>query len=141
MHAIIDTNIIIYDTIEDSMHHQESKELLNDLSGWLMPSIVMYEYIWFFRELKYNANQVNDLLQGRISHPKCKIVADDITYTQNALNLCISNNFSLSRFNDMVILSVAKKKNFPILTFDNNLRKNAKSLNIELIPEEIEELN
>ena len=106
-----------------------------------MPFIVMYEYIWFFRELEYNASQVNDLLHGRISHPKCKIIADDITYTQNALYLCISNNFSLSRFNDMIILSVAKKKNFPILTFDNNLRKNAKSLNIKLIPEEIEELN
>jgi hypothetical protein len=137
MHAVIDTNIIIYDTIKDSIHHKESKELLNNLNGWFMPSIVMYEYIWFFRELKYNAKQVNDLLQGRISHPKCKIVVDDFTYTKDALNLCISNNFSLSRFNDMVILSVGIKKNLPILTFDNKLRKNAKSLNIKVFPQEI----
>ena len=140
MYAIIDTNIIIYDSIEDSIHHQESQELLNNLSGWFIPTLVVYEYIWFFRELKFNANLVNDLLLGRISNPKCKIVPDDNTYTQDAINLCISKDFSLSRFNDMLILSVAKKKNNPLLTFDNKLRKDAKSLNIEVIPKEIEEM-
>ncbi|MHA1522516.1 MAG: PIN domain-containing protein [Promethearchaeota archaeon] len=137
MHAIIDTNILIYDTIEDSIHHQESQELLNNLSSWQIPIIVMYEYIWFFRELKFTAIQVNELIKGRISNPKCKIISDDMTYTQDALTQSISQKFSLSRFNDMVILSVAKRKDLPLLTFDNKLRKNANALNINVIPKEI----
>jgi len=132
MHAIIDTNVLIYDTIEDSIFHHEAQALLNTLGSWLIPSIVVYEYIWFFRELEFSAKSVNELIEGRISDPRCRIIPDNLTYTKDALFLCRSKNYSLSRFNDMLILSVAKKKNVPLVTFDKQLRKNAQSLDVEI---------
>lgn len=51
MKAVIDTNVLIYDTLEDSVFHEEARGLLERLEEWLIPLIVVYEYIWFMKGL------------------------------------------------------------------------------------------
>ncbi len=36
MRAVIDTNVLVYDTFEDSVHHERAKKLLDDLDGWVI---------------------------------------------------------------------------------------------------------
>ena len=47
MKAVIDTNILIYDLVEDSELHKEAEELLDSLEEWLIPSLVIHEFTWF----------------------------------------------------------------------------------------------
>ena len=52
MKALIDTNVLVYDTFEDSIYHAEAKKLLDSLDRWIIPSIVIHEYVWVMRILK-----------------------------------------------------------------------------------------
>jgi len=45
MKAIIDTNVIIYDYIEDSEHHKEAEAILDSLDKWVTPVIVTHKTI------------------------------------------------------------------------------------------------
>jgi len=137
MHAVIDTNVLIYDTIEDSVFHDNARTILDSLSVWIIPSIVIYEYIWFFKGLKFNASEVKELLDGRVSDPRCRIVPDDGHYTQEALNILVDTSLSLALFNDMIILSVAKERRYPIITFDKKFQKRAKKFGLEVLPKEL----
>jgi len=47
MKAVIDTNILIYDLVEDSEFHKEAGELLDSLEEWLIPSLVIHEFTGF----------------------------------------------------------------------------------------------
>jgi hypothetical protein len=49
MRAVIDTSVLIYDLVEDSEFHKEAEELLDSLEEWLIPSIVVHEFVWFLR--------------------------------------------------------------------------------------------
>ena len=41
MRAVID------DTFEDSVHHSEAKNLLDSLDEWILPTIVIHEYVGY----------------------------------------------------------------------------------------------
>jgi len=45
--AVVDTNVLIFDTFEDSEFHIEAMKLLDSLKRWILPSIVFHEYVWF----------------------------------------------------------------------------------------------
>lgn len=38
--AVIDTNALIYDTIEDSAYHKDAEEKLSSMSKWVIPTVV-----------------------------------------------------------------------------------------------------
>lgn len=47
MSAVVDTNVLIFDTFEDSEFHTEAMKLLDSLKKWILPSIAFREYAWF----------------------------------------------------------------------------------------------
>ena len=49
--AVIDTNVLIYDLFEDSMYHKEASSILDMLEAWIIPTIVIHEFIWFIKGL------------------------------------------------------------------------------------------
>ncbi len=134
MHAVIDTNVLIYDVVEDSKFHESAKELLDNLKRWLIPTITVYEFVWFFRDHNFNADETKDFLEQYIHSPKCKVIPDNGEFTSRAFELLEGS--SLSRFNDMVILAVAERYG-AIATFDRKLRSKAKKMNILILLESL----
>jgi len=43
--AVVDTNILVYDTFEDPLYHETAARLLDNLDRWLVPLIAIYEYV------------------------------------------------------------------------------------------------
>lgn len=43
---LLDTNVLVYDTIGDSEAHSVAVELVDSASEIIIPSIVVHEYIW-----------------------------------------------------------------------------------------------
>ena len=137
MHAVIDTNVLIYDTVEDSEKHDDVEELLESLGAWLIPTLVLYEYVWFFKRQGLEVNDVKELVEGYISDPLCRILVDNGTPLKKALEIITSQELSLARFNDMLILSHAIHEKAPLATFDRKLRENAEEFKIRVLPEKI----
>ena len=46
MEAVIDTNVLIYEFIEDSEYHNEAKEVLNKIDIIIIPEMVINEFIY-----------------------------------------------------------------------------------------------
>ena len=55
MCAVVDTNVLVYDTFDDSAFHEEARALLGE---WLIPAIVVYEYVWLIREFEVALDDV-----------------------------------------------------------------------------------
>ncbi|AAL80698.1 PIN domain-containing protein [Pyrococcus furiosus DSM 3638] len=133
MHAVIDTNVLIYDTFSDSEFHKESRSLLNSLDRWYIPSIVLQEYVWFFRSQGFSSREAKIMLSEYISDPRFRGLVEDHNVILRAIDILERENLSLSRFNDMIILVHAIEKG-TLATFDQKLRKLARKLSVEILP-------
>ncbi len=134
---VIDTNVLIYDTVEDSKYHETAKDILDSEDPWSIPSIVIYEYVWFFKRQNYEPEEAKTLLKNYLTDPRKKIITDDGDHSINSLNILEDENLSLKHYNDMVILSSARGSDKPIVTFDGKLRGIADRYEFEMIPETI----
>jgi predicted nucleic acid-binding protein len=65
--AVIDTSVLVYDTFEDSLYHEAAARLLDSLDRWLIPLIVVYEYVWFLKGLNVRPADARDKLLEYIS--------------------------------------------------------------------------
>lgn len=124
MRAVIDTNVLIYDTFRDSIFHGKASSLLDGLEEWIIPLIVIYEYVWFMKGLGMDMRDSIEKTKEYILQPKSNIVAGGVSDLIKALDIISSEGLSLSRFNDEVILSIALKIGC-IATFDDKLRRQA----------------
>jgi hypothetical protein len=130
MRAVIDTNILIYDLVEDSEFHKEAEKLLDSLEEWLIPSIVIHEFIWFLR-----ANEIDNVeyVKSYVTNEKAKILCDNDDVIGRALEILIKERLSLSRYNDVVILAHAIENELPLATKDKALKGLARRHGVEVI--------
>ncbi|MDK2384656.1 MAG: PIN domain-containing protein, partial [Candidatus Korarchaeota archaeon] len=82
---MIDTNVLIYDTYEDSMHHGDASQLLDRLEEWVIPLIVIYEYIWFLKGMGVNSSAALDKLEDYISSEKSRTYKEGELLIRKAL--------------------------------------------------------
>ncbi|ADC65708.1 PilT protein domain protein [Ferroglobus placidus DSM 10642] len=125
MKAVIDTNVLIYDTFEDSIYHLQARKLLDELGQRYIPAIVVHEYVWALKSLKISPEDVLYKVEEIMNHHKSKLLADTEYGMISALGTVVKENLSLSRYNDKVILSAAIRNRASIATFDEKLRKQA----------------
>ncbi|NJE25904.1 PIN domain-containing protein [Thermococcus sp. MV5] len=134
MHAVIDTNVLIYDTFEDSGFHKEARTLLNSLHKWYIPTIVLQEYMWFFKRNNLPLASAKAMISEYTSDPRFKGLEDSYKGVLYALSVLEKENLSISRFNDVLILYHAVTKKYPLATFDEKLRKLAGRYEVEVLP-------
>jgi len=133
--AVIDTNILIYDTFEDSLYHKEASHILDSLNRWIIPLIVIYEYVWFLKGLKMSTADAQDKVLEYITSEKSVLAREGLDEIRWAISTLVDEGLSLSRFNDKVVLSVALRRNVPLATFDEKLRRQASNIGVALVPE------
>lgn len=129
--AVIDTNVIIYDYVEDSLYHKEAEEILDSLDRWVIPTIVIHELIWFLKGLNLE-NKLNDII-AYIENEKAEIVCDCNNNVLKALEILRKEKLTLTSYKDMVILSHSILENYPLATFDKKLSKIAQKYGVVVI--------
>jgi predicted nucleic acid-binding protein len=134
---VIDTNILIYDTFEDSLHHKEAAKLLDELDRWLIPLIVLYEFIWFLKGLSVSVIDARDKLLEYTTCRNCAVIREGMEDVKWASSLLLEEKLSLSRFNDKIVLSLALHKGIPLATYDLKLRSQAAELGVPLLPKNV----
>lgn len=135
--AVLDTNVIVYDTFEDSLYHEAARDLLDSLDVWVLPLIVLYEYVWLMKELGVSLEEISAKVQEYAWDPKARVTSGGRDAVRWALAALMEEGLSASRFNDKVVLSIAEREGIPIATFDRRLRAQALREDIEVLPTSI----
>jgi len=130
---VIDTNVLIYDTYEDSIRHADASRLLDELEGWVIPLIVIYEYVWFLKGMGVDPATALEKLEDYILE-KGRVYREDEHLIRRALASLSEDGISLNRFNDEVIIGVAAEEGIPLATFDRRARSRARMMGVETIP-------
>ncbi len=134
MRAVLDTNVLVYDTFEDSIFHVEARRLLDSLDAWVIPIIVLYEYVWLMRGLDVDLADVVEKVWEYAWDHRARVVSGGREAVRWALAILREEGRPLSRFNDKVVLAVAQSEDLPIASFDERLRRQAKRLGLEVLP-------
>ena len=132
--VIIDTNVLIYDTYEDSINHEEASSLLNGLETWVIPLIVLYEYIWFLKGMGESTRTAEVKLEDYVLSEKAKILREGASHLRKALHSLTDEGIPLSKFNDEVILVIAKEEGLALATFDSRMKRRARKRGIRIVP-------
>lgn len=122
MKAIVDTNVLVFDTFEDSEFHREASSGLNSLDGWSLPSMVFHELVWFFKSQQITVSKANAKVKEYLTNEKTTFLPcseDDIIFATSSMK-------SHREYNDLVILSAAGRTGLPLYSFDEDLKASAK---------------
>ena len=141
MKALIDTNVLIYDTFEDSIFHRDARKLLDSLNIWYLPLIVLYEYVWFMKGLGVSAKDVYDKVLEYIESERTRVVAETGKIVLSALTSILDENISLSRFNDKILVQIALEGKIPIASYDRKLRSQARKHGLTILPPRIPKIS
>ncbi len=133
---VIDTNVFIYDTFENSIYFDEAKEILDSLLTWIVPDIVILEYVWFLKNI-LPVEEIEYKVKELFLSKKTKVIKTSIVDYLFSLNVIKLEKISLSRFNDKVILSIARRFG-GLASFDRKLRAQAKKFKIEVMPKSLQ---
>jgi hypothetical protein len=131
MECIADTNILIYDTIEDSEFHQKVSETLDLMDNVMVPSIVLEEFVHAMKQIKVG----EDIIRKKSIEilDTYAIIPISAINMKDSIRILSEENVSFKRFNDKLILSVAKEKNLPLFTFDKELISECKANGVKTI--------
>lgn len=128
MSAVVDTNVLVFDTFEDSDSHKEAVEALDALETWVIPGIVFHEYVWFMKDQGVGVEETRVKVNEYLTDVKTRyrpVDADDVAFS-------LQNARRLREYNDLLILSSAKRLGCPLLTFDKGLSTSARNLGVDL---------
>ncbi len=129
MEAVIDTNVVVFDTFEDSEFHSEATSKLDSIDRWHLPSIIIHELVWFFKARKIQLSRARLKVEEYLTNEKTvfsQCTVDDIRFATTRMK-------NYQEYNDLVILSVAKRLGLPLFTFDDELKQIAIQNSVKLV--------
>ena len=129
MSAVIDTNVLIFDTFEDSQFHGEARRGLDSIARWHFPDIVFHEFFWFFKSENIQLSRARLKMEEYLTNEKTVFspcAPDDIRFASNEIT-------NYSDYNDFVILSIAKRLELPLFTFDRELARKAARKDVRIV--------
>ncbi len=133
MTMLVDTNVLVYDTIENSIHHDRASELIDGSENSIINLLSIIEFGFVLP--RYGID--NDSVRMKLEE-----LLDDDYFTVSWLSgktleevsvFMVENRLSFRDFNDWIIAYDAYSRNVPLATFDKVLSKKCKKLGIEVI--------
>ena len=129
MSAVVDTNVLIFDTFEDSELHRSATTKLDSLDKWHLTSIMFHELVWFFKGRGIQLARTRLKIEEYMTNEKTVFIScmpDDIRFAVTEIR-------NYRHYNDLVILSAAKRLGLPLFTFDDELKEIAVRYSVPLI--------
>ncbi len=134
MRLLVDTNVLIYDTVEDSEYHDRAKEIIDEADEIAIPSIVVYEYIWAMYKLARVAPEFISLkIEEYFEDPRIVFLPEQLRLIHSALRMLKEDNAGLREINDYIILATALHYNLALATFDKKLIKRALKRGVKVL--------
>ena len=134
MRLLPDTNVLVYETVEDSARHLEACRLLDGARHVLLPSIVLHEYAWVMLKLGADPEFVSAKVEEYLRDPRMRYFAEPSTAYREASRMLIEDGAISREFNDYLILAVARMEEAVLATYDRRLKKAASKRGVRVLP-------
>ena len=129
MDLVIDTNILIYDFIENSEYHREVKEKTRN-KLLIVPTNILIEFILVCKKLGIDDKEIYKKVEEILEN--CFIVEIDESLIKEAISICKEHKIDLKEINDIILLSISKKFGCYLYTYDKKLRKIGNKLGVKI---------
>ncbi len=131
MECVIDTNVLVDYIIKGSEMHEKAKEYLERINNGILPTVVLEELTYALNRMGLNKETIDEEISEILnSYEVLGISEDEIVQAKDMIMQ--EKHTTFKRFNDKLILSFAKKRDLPLLTFDANLKNECKAYEVKL---------
>lgn len=129
-----DTNVLVYDTLEDSDYHDMAVKVLDWASEIFIPPIVVHEYVWVMLKFSVAPRIVSSKVREYLEDPRTKTLDESINIIERALRMLEEEKAPPKDINDYIILSLALKNEMVLATFDKELKSIASKKGLKTVP-------
>ncbi len=134
MKLLLDTNVLVYDTVEDSEYHDEAVKIIDSAGEILIPPIVVHEYIWVMLKFSVDPDVIVIKINEYLEDVRAKYLHETLRIIDHAFKMLKEDNASTKSVNDYIILSLALNNKIDIATFDKGLKTIASKRRINIVP-------
>ena len=133
MIAFADTNVLVYDAIENSPHHDEATKIIDGSENFVINSLSIVELGFVLPRYGIDNDSVRIKLDELLHSDYFTISWLSGKILEGVSSFMVKNNLSFRDFNDWIIAYDAHLKSVPLVTFDKTLSKKCKKLGIQVI--------
>jgi len=133
MTVLVDSNVLVYDAIENSPHHASASDIIDGSEDPLINSLSIVELGFVLPRYGIENDGVNAKLDELLHSGYFTVSWLSESMLKDASAFIVENNLSFRDFNDWIIAYDAYSRNVPLVTFDKNLSKKCKLVGISVI--------
>lgn len=133
MEYLVDTNILVYETVLDSIYHDEVAANLERLGRVYVPTLTLIELAIVLHRLRLNNELIIERIREIMTEDRYTLVDISAEDLENALSTLEKEGKGVSTLNDKIILSVAKRLRLGVYTYDKKLKKQCMQNNISTL--------
>jgi hypothetical protein len=134
MKLLLDTNVLVYGTVEDSERHSEALKIIDGAEEIFIPPIVVHEYIWVMLRFSVDPEIILTKINEYLEDVRTKYLHESVKIIAEALKMLKEDRANKKEINDYIILSLASNNKLVIATFDKRLKEIASKRGIKTIP-------
>ena len=133
MRVLIDTNVLVYDTIENSLYHSKASELIDNSEDPVINSISIIELGFVLPRYGIDEKNVQIKIHELLNNGYFTISWLSGRLIYNVSAFIVEKKLSFKDFNDWIIAYDAYSRKIPLITFDKTLYKKCKKLGVQVI--------
>ena len=133
MTTLVDTNVLVYDAIENSPHHDRASELIDESEDPIINSLSIVELGFVLPRYGVDNDSVRMKLEELLHSDYFTVSWISGKMLEGASVFMVESGLSFKDFNDWIIAYDAHSRDVPLVTFDNTLSKKCKKLGIQVI--------
>ena len=133
MTMLVDTNVLVYDAIENSPHHDRASKLIDESEDPLINSLSIVELGFVLPRYGIDNDSVRMKLEELFNSDYFTVSWLSESMLEGASAFMAENGLSFRDFNDWIIAFDAHSRNVPLVTFDKTLSKKCKKLGVQVI--------
>uniref|UniRef100_A0A7C1PM71 Ribonuclease VapC n=1 Tax=Thermofilum pendens TaxID=2269 RepID=A0A7C1PM71_THEPE len=135
MRILVDTDVLLHDTFEDSEKHAEAAEILDEADRVYLPSIVVHEYLWLLlTKFKQSPDVVREKLEEYFGDARFIYVSENSEVFLRALEMMREDGADPYMVNDYIILVLAQRLGATLATYDEELKQIARRRKVPTAP-------
>ena len=133
MTLLVDTDVLVYDTIENSPHHGSASELIDESEDPIINSLSIVELGFVLPRYGIDNESVRMKIEELLHSDYFTVSWLSGKMMEKVSSFMVENKLSFRDFNDWIIAYDAYSRNVPLVTFDKILQKKCKKLGIQVI--------
>ena len=129
----VDTNVLVYDAIENSPHHESASEFIDKSEDTIVSSLSIVELGFVLPRYGIDNESVRIKIEELLHSEYFTISWLSGKMMEKVSTFMVENKLSFSDFNDWIIAYDAYSRKVPLVTFDKILYNKCKKLGIQVI--------